>query len=166
MRSATDAFKALKNQLEQLSTILLVEIEYQTDPTPLYKRYTNYPAQINFNGLTWEPAPILEPNIGENLEGEIETIDLTIAAAGHEIASVLEDYILEGQPAKLYLVHRGDLTVGNALQIDMVINAVTIKGPIAIFSLSPEFDALGVELPRKTFTKAEFPAIPGVLKYV
>ncbi len=112
----------------------------------------DYP--ITFNNKTYNPFPISHSEISENSNSEIESMQITVSNVSRFVQKFCEDVEMRGKEIKIITVFKDKLDVSTAkIEDKYYIDSYEINEKNAVFTVSTKFDVLGVQLPKRVFTK-------------
>lgn len=150
MRQTETNVVAEKNKAE-LQYYNLYEIKI-ADNDILRLISNDYP--ITFSGHTYNPFPINHSQISENSNNEIETLQITISNVSRLVQQFCNGVEMRGKEIKVITVFKDKLDVSTAkIEDKYYIDSYEINEKSAIFTVSTKFDVLGVQLPKRVFTK-------------
>jgi lambda family phage minor tail protein L len=145
MRSLTAEVKTEKNSPTN-KPIFLYEVFDYDGATHLY--YAEYDANVTFDSQTYTAIPIKHDFVGENTQGEIDMVRITIGNANRVLQSYLELYDLRKLKVKITIVWANRLNDPTAKIEDIFyIDSYTATEQAVEFVLSSKFDVLDVKLP-------------------
>ena len=109
---------------------------------------------VTFNGNTYNPFPISHSEISENSSTEIETLQISVSNVSRFIQQFCKDNEMRGKEIKIITVFKDKLDVPTArIEDKYYIDSYEITEKNATFKISTKFDVLGVQLPKRVFTK-------------
>ena len=151
-RSVDATFKAEKSKKENQPIFLYTIYDYDGSGSNLY--FAEYDVNVTFNGQVYTKFPISHDSVGENLEGTIDTIKITLANVSRVIESYLQDYDIRGKKVSIKLVWANQLDDPDAYLEDvMYVDSYTSNQDQVQLSLSSKFDVLNVELPARRYSR-------------
>lgn len=143
-------FEALHRFDVESPFVWLYEVEVPTDPATRIRIAARHPVAVFFRGNTFYPFPATHSAVTETTEGDLSTTALTISNISREIVTLLEEHNgLVGQPVKVFLVSKLDLSSGNAL----------VEQDFRIKSVSVNAESITAQLAVYNLYKAKFPAL-------
>lgn len=153
MRVVGNAFKTAKNA-PLVNPIFLYSILY--DPTGnAFKRYTNWPSGITFDGIFYEHFPIQHDGLTEDVSGQIQRASLVMLNVTREVQQLLDENDgLRGRQVtitQVWLDTIADPTAFISDSLSLVDCTITEKS--VTFSMSSALDVLNVQLPRRALTR-------------
>lgn len=109
---------------------------------------------VTFDGIVYNKFPIKHDEIGENSQGQVPSIKLTVANVSRVIQYYLETYNWRGKKVLIRLVWLAQIADADA-KLDFVyyIDSYIANEKIAEFVLLPKVNALGLELPKRTYSR-------------
>lgn len=135
--------------------IHLYDIEYDKNP-PIEDelqgtiRWTNWDEEVEFNGLIYKPQSLQHDELSQGTDGQINSVNLSIANADREIQYYIEKYDLIGKSVILTDVYVGrDGSIVGDTHITLTIASAKTTDKVATFGLSLGFDFLKITLPRR-----------------
>ena len=151
-----------KNKLEGSAWILLFELEYNPGSFIRLARWTQ---NVVWDGKTWTAWPIGEPQVSQNLQGELPTTTIPIVGMTSFIMSLVENVVIEGKKGIMYLVHEDHLADNTPVRITpftvVQLSANWQAVQFVIVAAQAAFEPLKVQLPLKLVTREEFPGVQG-----
>jgi len=109
---------------------------------------------IVFNGVTYQKFPISHDEIGDNSQNQTPAIKVKISNVSRLIQYYLEIYDWRGKKVKITLVWLDKLDNTDCkLDFTFFIDSYIANEQVAEFNLLPKVDALGVTLPRRTYSR-------------
>jgi lambda family phage minor tail protein L len=153
MRIVGNAFKTAKNA-PLVRPIFLYSILYDKTSNA-FKRYTNWPGGVTFDGIDYEHFPIVHDSITEDTTGQIQKASLAMLNVTREVQALLDDNDgLRGCPITIMQVWEDTIDDPTAFIADMLnISDCTITEANVTFSLSSVLDVLNIKLPRRALTR-------------
>jgi len=109
---------------------------------------------IVFDGVTYQKFPISHDEIGDNSQNQTPAIKVKISNVSRLIQYYLEIYDWRGKKVKITLVWLDKLDNTDCkLDFTFFIDSYIANEQVAEFNLLPKVDALGVTLPRRTYSR-------------
>ena len=113
-----------------------------------------YDTDITFDGQTYTRFPISHEYVGENTQGEIQTLKVKVANVSRYIQAFLEEYDFCGLKVKITLVWANQLAETDAKIEDIYyIDSYTADEQAVEFNLTSRFDVLDVTLPVRSYSR-------------
>jgi len=136
---------------ETLEYYNLYEIKIDDDNV---LRFVSNNEIVVFNGNTYNPFPISHSEISENSNTEIETLQISVSNVSRFVQQFCKDNELRGKEVKIITVFKDKLDVSTAkIEDKYYIDSYEINEKTANFTVSTKFDVLGVNLPKRVFSK-------------
>ena len=152
MRTINATFKQEKNKEGNKPIFLYTVYDYNGAGSNLY--FAEYDTDIVFDGITYQRFPITHEPIGENTQGEINTLRVIISNISRLIQAYLEQYDFRGKKVSIKLVWANQLADTDAYIEDAgYIDSYTADQENVSFLISSKFDVLGVELPLRRYSR-------------
>lgn len=154
MRIVGNAFKTAKNA-PLVKPIYLYSLLY--DPTGnLFKRYTNWPGGVTFDGIAYEHYPITHSGIAEDTSGQIQQASLVLNNVSREMQALIDGNDgLRGREITITQVWEETLGDPTAFISDtLAISNGTLSERTAQFSLASVLDVMNIKLPRRALSRA------------
>jgi lambda family phage minor tail protein L len=149
VRTTTSDFITEKNKQESAGLINLYQIEYETD-TWLY--LAQWDANIEFDGQTYTKAAISHDKTGENREGTVEQVNISIANIDRIIGGYAETYDPRGLRANILTVFETLLDDPDARLIERyTIDAININEETVTLICTTVIDLMNIVLPARRF---------------
>ena len=150
-RNLSNDFKIEKNKASNKPITLYVLKEYNGADD---LRLAEYDSDVIFAGDVYSRFPITHENIGENAQGEINQVSVTLANVSRVIQGYLESYDLRGKKVIIRKVWADNLADPN-MRTDFIyyIDSYTADEKNVTFILSSRFDVLDLELPARKFSR-------------
>jgi len=160
MRNVNQNFIQEKNKQENRPIFLYTIFDYDSNGSNLY--FCAHDTTIEFGGIEYLKFPIRHEVIPENTQGQIDKVNISLSNVSRLIRSYLGQYdALRGKKISIKTVFADQLDDPSAFMEDTYfIDEVSSDQTDVIFSASSKFDILDVTLPRRTFTRQQFPGIP------
>jgi lambda family phage minor tail protein L len=151
MRSINSTFKAEKNKASN-RPIFLYTIYAYDGSNNLY--FAEYDIDVVFDDITYTKFPIKHDYISENINGQIDSIKISVSNVSREIQGYLETNDLRGKKVKITMVWANQLSDVNAKIDDIYyIDTITANQAVAEFTLTSKFDVLNVDLPGRRYSR-------------
>ena len=116
--------------------------------------FAEYDTDIVYDGITYTKFPIRHEEIGENSQGEIDSIRVSVSNINRVIQAYLEDYDLRGKKVTITLVWANQLADTDAnLQFIFYIDSYTASQEIVEFTLSSKYDIIDLALPNGIYNR-------------
>ncbi len=150
-RNLSETFKAEKNKSSN-KPINLYVIEKYNGVDDL--RFAEYDSDVTYRGDVYSRFPLSHENIGENTQGEIDQVNVTLSNVSRLIQGYLEQYDLRGKKVVIRKVWANQLTDPNAYTDSIYyIDSYTADEKDVVFTLSSKFDVRDLELPARRFSR-------------
>lgn len=109
---------------------------------------------IVFDSITYTAFPIMHDNISDNSQGQTPEIKVKVANVSRLIEYYLNIYDLRDKKVLIRLVWANKLDNPD-VKYDAIyyINSYTANEKVVEFTLLPKVDALGIVLPRRTYSR-------------
>lgn len=144
--------KTQKNAPTNKPIYLYIVYNYDGANNNLY--LAEYDTDIVYNGITYTRFPITHESIGENSQGEVEAVKVTISNVSRAIQSYLEQYDWRNKKVIIRLVWADQLADTDAyIDFTYFIDSYTANAQVAEFTLLPKIDILDVNLPSRLFSR-------------
>lgn len=151
-KTTSDNFKEQKNTLGSQPIHLFTVEDYDSAGNSLH--WAAYPSSVEFDGVTYDPAPISFDSVKENNSGQIDTTTVTVSNVTRIIGGYLEAYDLKGKMVVLKTVFANRLGESDAYIDDVYfIDSYSMDAYNVSFVLTSKFDVLSVQLPMRKFTR-------------
>jgi len=152
MQSTNTTFKTNKNKSVNKPVFLYTIENYDGSSNDL--NLAEYPSDITFNSITYTAFPISHNFIAENVSGEIDKVEVSVANVNRLIQSYLESYDFRGLKVTIKLVWTDQLGDTDAY-VDSIfyVDKYTVTEKSASFELSSKFDVLTLQLPARKFSR-------------
>lgn len=145
MRTLTSTFKSEKNSPNNKPIFLYTVYDYD-GATDLF--FAEYDANVTFDSQLYTATPIQHDFVGENSQGEIDSIQVTISNANRVLQSYLENYDFRGIKVKITIVWSNQLADPTTkIEDTFYIDTYTATQEAVTFTLTSKFDLLDVQLP-------------------
>lgn len=150
-RDTNANFRQTKNAAENQPVFLYEIIDYDGQGSNFY--FAECDTDIIYQGKTYQKFPISHEFIGENTQGTIDSVRVTISNVSRFIQYYLEQYnAFRGVKVVIKMVWLDKLDDPDAYIEDIYyIDKVTANEYDAEFTLTSKFDILQVELPTRKF---------------
>jgi lambda family phage minor tail protein L len=113
-----------------------------------------YDSDVDFDGVTYQTFPIVHDKIGENAQGEIDTISVKVSNVSRLIQNYLETYNWRGKRVMIRLVWADRLAyTDEKMDFFYYIDNYSANQDFAEFTLLPKIDVLTVMLPGRTYSR-------------
>jgi len=146
MKIVSDSFIQQKNK-QFTNSIMLYGIRYNATANAwLY--YTNYSAEVTFDGITYVPAVIRHDAFKENLSGRLEKVKLEIG----NVDKVIQYYVDSYSALRKAKVSIKQVLTCYDEQV-FYIEGCTVNSIVAKFVLGSSFDVMNAKLPKRTFSR-------------
>ncbi len=164
MRGNT-TFKTETNQPQNEPIYLYTVFDYDGDGNDLC--YVNQKTQVVFDGVTYEPFPIKHESISENSKGEIDQVSVVVANVNRLFRAYLSQYEFRDKKVSICQVFRDRLSDSSAKLEDFYyISSISAETESISFGLTTKLDLLSETLPRRKYTRGDFPGIPSKRMFV
>lgn len=148
----TPEFSEEKNKVSNAPIFLYTIHDYDGIGSNL--RFAEWSEDITFNSLLYTAFPCTHDQIGENAQGEIDAIRVSVGNVSRLIQAYLETYDLRSKKVTITMVWEPTLADPDA-KVDFIyfIDSYTADEMMANFLLLPKTDVLGVTLPGRTYSR-------------
>lgn len=152
MRTIDATTKAEKNKPSNQPVYLYTIYDYDGSSNNLY--FAEHDADIVYGGVTYTKFPITHDFVGENAQGTIDAVKLSVSNVSREMQAYLETYDLRGKKVDIIVVWADQLADTDAyLKDTYYIDSYTADQNAVEFTLSGRIDVLSVELPCRKFSR-------------
>ncbi len=104
--------------------------------------------------VLYEASPVTHDEIGENTQGEIDAVRVSISNVSRNIQEYLETYDFRGKKVRIRLVFRDRLAYPDEhLDFFFFIDSYTADQKVVVFTLLPKTDVLGASLPTRVYSR-------------
>jgi len=144
LKALTGVLERHRNQLrDHLPWVWLYELEVPSS-TPVRIRITSYTEPVDFGvdaqggPVTYYPFPVVHGGWRETAEGDLPTVEVTVANVSREVGLLVEQYGgFIGRPAVIRLVNVADLgNTGSQLLERAEVRGVAVSAEACTFTLS------------------------------
>jgi hypothetical protein len=159
----SDGFLTEKNKLEITDPFVWFVELLSEDESTVYARYTNHVQLITWNSHDWTPWSFQVGSITVSSDGEMQTVQVVVGAAGRSLASALRAFTgLIGKKGNLYKVSKAHLEDPPASVIAHKFVVLTSSESMenVMFNLSIGVDVYGIEGPIGDYDIQSHPHIP------
>ena len=116
--------------------------------------WAEYDTDIVYDGITYIRFPIKHDFIGENTQGEIDAVRVTLGNVSRLIQAYLENNDFRGKKVRILQVWANQLADADAYIEDIYyIDSYTADQNNVQFSLTSKFDVLDLELPARKYSR-------------
>lgn len=152
MRTLDDNFITEKNKQENSPIFLYTLYDYDGNGNNLY--FAEWHENVVFDGIDYTKFPIRHDFVGENTQGEIDQITISLANVSRLIQAYLEDYDLRGKKVSIKIVWSNHLDDADNYTEDIYyIDTYTADEQNVVLTLTSKFDVLETELPSRMFLR-------------
>lgn len=152
MRTLDAAVIAEKNKQENQPIYLFTIYNYDGASTNLY--LAQYSANVIFDGIEYRRFPVSFDGIGENNQGQVNTVVVKVANISREIQAYLELYDWRGKKVDITLVWANQLADPDAKTADtLYIDNYQADEENVEFTLSTKFDVLDFTIPAEKYLR-------------
>lgn len=104
--------------------------------------------------ITYQAFPVTHDEIGENTQGEVNAIKVTISNVSRTIQAYLEHYDFRGKEVRIRLVFRDRLAYPDEhLDFTLFVDSYTANQDVAEFLLLPKMNVVGAMLPARVYSR-------------
>lgn len=109
---------------------------------------------IVFDGVTYQMFPMSHDLIGENSQGEIDAVKITISNVSRLMQYYLEQYDLRGKKVRIRLIFKDQLADPDA-KVDFIyyIDSFSANQDVVEFNLLPKTDVLALVIPARAYSR-------------
>lgn len=151
MRNLDANFIEQKNALTKKPIYLYTVYEYN-GVNNLY--FAAYAEDVTFAGIKYTRFPITHEAIGENVNGEINTVQITLSGVSLLIRSYLKNYDFHRKKVSIKQVFQDTLGDSNAYKEDIFyIDSYKSDYEQVSFTLSTRVDILCAKIPGQVYTR-------------
>ncbi len=109
---------------------------------------------VVFDSVTYLATPISHDEIGENSQGEVEAVKVSVSNVSRVIQAYLETYDFGGKEVRVRLVFRDRLAYPDEkFDFTFYIDSYSANEKTAEFTLLPKLDVLGISLPARVYSR-------------
>ena len=144
-------FKTEKNKSSNQPIYLYLIEKYDgINDLPL----AEYDTDIDYDGVTYTKFPIKHQEIGENTQGEIDTLIVSVSNVNRSIQAYLENNDFRGKKVTVKLIWANQKNDTDAY-IDFIyyIDNYTASETSVDFTLSSKYDVIDLTLPMEIFNR-------------
>ena len=164
----TDAsvnYIAEKNKQSNKPVFLYTVCNYDGNGADLH--FAEYDTDVELDGITYTKFPIAHEYIGENSQGQIDEVHITIANVTRMIEAYLQMY--NGlRDRKVHIMHGwiDQLDMDDFIKETYWIDYAESDEDTVKFVLNSRYNILNIELPGRRYNRTDFPGIPTRRVYV
>ncbi len=152
MRETNITFVEEKNAQENEPVYLYTIYDYNSSGEHLH--FAGYDSDIVFNGITYSQFPIEHQSIGENTNGEIDSVRVRVSNVSRLIQYYLEEYDFRGKKVAIITVWANRLDDADACIVDeYAIDSYTVNERDVTFFLTSNMDVLDITLPGRMYSR-------------
>jgi len=160
-RDTVATFLLAKDTINNATPITLLSVHIpDASATLYYAQYTDGQSISYFipgtsTAQTYTPAPFEISEIANNIQGQIDSLQLTLSNVNRTIGGYLHSYdALRGCTVNILKVFKGGLTDPNSNMRDIYsIDSCTLTENTAQFTLTTKFEIQKVTLPFRTYRR-------------
>lgn len=144
----------LKEKNKQVNKPIFLYTIYNYDGASNDLNLAESKESIEFDGITYNAFPITHDNVSDNAQGQTPEIKVRVANVSRLIEYYLNIYDLRDKKVLIRLVWADKLDNPD-IKFDVVyyINNYTANEKAVEFTLLPKVDALGIVLPKRTYSR-------------
>lgn len=144
-------FKGDKNKLINQPVFLYTIFEYDgVNDLNLAESKEN----VIYDGVTYLAFPIKHDTIGENSQGEIDSIKISVSNVSRLIQYYLEAYDFGGKKVRIRMIFREHLNDPDAcLDYVYFIDSYSANQDVAEFTLLPKTNVLSLTIPARNYSR-------------
>lgn len=144
--------KSQKNASTNKPIYLYTIYDYDGVGSNLY--FAGYDTDIIYNGITYTRFPITHESIGENSQGEIEGVKISVSNVSQAIQTYLELYDWRKKKVTIRMVWADQLADTDAyIDFTYFIDNYIANEKVAEFNLLPKTDVLDVNVPARVYSR-------------
>lgn len=149
MRTVDSTTKSEKNKSTNQPVYLYSILDYDGSND---LHFAEWDADIVYNGITYIKFPITHEYVGENTQGEIDTVKIKVSNISRLIQAYLEQYDFRGKKVIITMVWANQLgdTDANIKHAFFIDSYVADENNVE-FALSSKFDILDLQLPARKY---------------
>lgn len=141
-----------KNKKTNQPVFLYTIYDYDGEENNLY--FAEYDQNVIYDGQTYTKFPIAHEYIGENTQGQIDTVRVTLSNVSRLIQAYFENYDFRGKKVSIKMVWADQLGDPDAYIEDIYYIDSYVAGQYnAEFVLTTKFDVLDLELPVRKYSR-------------
>ncbi|MCD6459400.1 hypothetical protein J7L67_01880 [bacterium] len=166
MRSLNVDYIIEKNKRENQPIFLYTVFDYDNNGTNLC--LTDNDENVYFDGVEYLRFPITHQPISENSQGQIDQVRITVSNVSREIEFYINEYDgLRDKKVSIKQIFRDTISNPDAVIEDLFyIDYPTSNENSVVFLASSKFDINDVTIPRKIYSRDDFPGIPTKRVYI
>jgi lambda family phage minor tail protein L len=109
---------------------------------------------IVFDGTTYTAFPISHDEVGENTQGEVDSVRVRLSNVSRLIQAYLELYDFRNKRVRIRLVFRNRLDYPDeCIDFNLFIDSYSADQKSVEFILMPKTDVLGAQLPARVYSR-------------
>ncbi len=144
----------LKQKNKQTNAPIYLYTIYDYDGASNNLTFAEWSEDILFDSITYQKFPISHDEIGDNSQGQTPFLKVRISNISRLIQYYLETYDWRGKKVKVTLVWLDNLDNPDCkFDFTFFIDSYVVNEKVAEFNLLPKVDALGITLPRRTYSR-------------
>ena len=152
MRNINSVFKNEKNKAQNQPIFLYTIYNYDGNNNNLY--YAEYDSDVVYNGATYYKLPITHDYVGENTQGTIDAIEVTVSNVSREIQAYLELYEFRNKKVEITIVWANQLSDAAAFLKDTYyIDSIDATEQGVQFTLTSKFDVMVMTIPNRKYSR-------------
>lgn len=146
MKNLSNSFITEKNKRTNKPIVLFTLHDYDGAGTNLY--FTEYDSDVTYNGVTYTRFPIKYDTVGENTQGQVDSVRITLGNVSRIIQAYLETYDFSDKKVTISIVWANLLSDVDAhLDYTFHIDTYSSDANNAEFILTTRLDVLDKFLP-------------------
>ena len=152
MRDLDPTFISEKNKEENRPIFLYKIYDYDGQSNDLL--FAEWHEDISFKEENYQKFPIKHKFIGENIQGSIDVLEITLCNISRLIQAYLEQYDWRGKKVLIRRVWEDQLNDPDAYMDDIFyVDQIEANQNDVKVTLSSKFDVLDIELPLERFSR-------------
>lgn len=152
MREINSTFATEKNKASNKPIYLYTVYNYDGLNNDLH--YAEWTEDITYDSILYTRFPITHDFVGDNSQGTIDSIKISVSNISRLIQAYLELYDFRGKKVGIKIVWANQLADTDAYMEDFFyVDTITATEDVAEFTLSSKFDILDLTLPSRRYSR-------------